>query len=110
MSAGLRSPLLPLGIVGSPAPSVTGGARSFLAHWLGGASAPRETPLNPPGVRSMLAFWIGGACATTLTSGRGGDNSPFRRLNNADIGRLTPEEEEEEIIAICAAWVKLRSG
>lgn len=39
---------------------MSGGSRSFLAFWMGGASAPSG---KSGGYRSLAAFWIGGATA-----------------------------------------------
>lgn len=38
----------------------SGGARSLLAPWIGGAGAPQPSG----GCRSLFAFWMGGACST----------------------------------------------
>lgn len=49
------------GAAGAPPSGTRAGRRSMLAPWIGGAAAPSSSPPVKGGPRSLLAFWMGGA-------------------------------------------------
>ena len=81
--------------------------RSPLAHWAGGASAPKV--VVPRGFRSLLAFWAGGAAGYTTAIQPptppvfGGSGRPRTRPQP----RLDRRRKEEELILLMAATVLL---
>lgn len=96
-NAGLRSPLLPLGI---SATAVTGnpGYTSLCALWTGGASVKPKSP----GYRDLCALWMGGASAGKAapqppTSGGGG-----YRYDVRDKGRpeAYPDDDQEVLMLL----------
>lgn len=77
----------------------TGGVRSQLAPWQGGASStPAVAPSTPGGVRSMLAFWMRGASSTAQSQTT--DTRAAHYPQYDDILRLQQFEEDAIVLAL----------
>jgi hypothetical protein len=102
----MRSPLFLLGISSTAAPASSGGRRSMLAPWIGGAAATAVAP-ETAGVRSLLAFWAGGALSGSVAIASGttpGTNDDSTRLAIAhrDQRRNRIRRDDEELAQLLA--------
>jgi hypothetical protein len=74
----------------------------MLAPWIGGASSTEAAPASG-GMRSMLAFWAGGACAGIDTSRPrgGGDKKAKRKRLEESYARIARDDDElAQLLAI----------
>ena len=77
----------------------------MLAPWIGGASAPAQTP---GGVRSFVAFWMGGAAGPVTSApalSGGGESLPERRRVRGSARELDAQlaaQDEQDLLDLLA--------